>query len=153
MVNMSSIASQRFLRKVVVLILFVSWAGNHVCGETAAVVSGGTELAVGQEWSIKGSFPAPAKVIIGRIEPWRDKVAVHISVIDIPATVHVGEVRISEIAHMPFERSALVRSLDKLLATGLQPSRDFDAGYKEWKERDGGIYLVSLAVVLNGKER
>lgn len=111
------------------------------------------DTAVRQAWSIKGSFPTSAKVIIGRIEPWRDGIAVHVSVVDISPPIQVGEVKISEIAHMPFEKSALVHSLDRLLATGLQPSGDFEAGYKEWKERNGGIYSVSLAAVLNDKKR
>jgi hypothetical protein len=143
---MSSIASGRLLCRAVVFILVATWACGHGYGEEAAGARGGPELAVGQEWSVKSSFPI--KVIIGRIEPWRDKVAVHVSVIDIPPSVHVGNLTIGEIAHMPFERVALMRSLDKLLATGVPRSRDFDAGYTEWKERNGGIYAVSLAVAV-----
>ncbi len=52
---------------------------------------------------------------------------------------------IREIAHIPFEKSALTASVDKLLATGVTPSRDFESGYKQWKEQNGGIYTVSVA--------
>jgi hypothetical protein len=84
-------------------------------------------------------------VIIGRIEPWRDRVAVHVSIIDIPLSQETGALRISEIAHIPFEESALAASVDKLLATGAPPARDFDSGYKQWKEHNGGIFTVSIA--------
>jgi hypothetical protein len=114
----------------------------------APLVGGSTAdsgFAVGQEWSIKSSIPSTAKVIIGRIEPWRDRVAVHVSIIDIPLSQETGALRISEIAHIPFEESALAASVDKLLATGAPPARDFDSGYKQWKEHNGGIFTVSIA--------
>lgn len=102
-------------------------------------------FAVGQEWSIKSSTQSTAKVIIGRIEPWRDKTAVHVSIVDIPVSQETDALRISEIAHMPIEESALVASVDKLITTGVPPARDFDSGYKQWKEHNGGIFTVPIA--------
>jgi hypothetical protein len=115
-------------------------AASLVGGSTA-----GSGFAVGQEWSIKSSTQSTAKVIIGRIEPWGDKTAVHVSIVDIPISQETDALRISEIAHMPFEESALVASVDKLIATGVPPARDFDSGYKQWKEHHGGIFTVPIA--------
>ena len=66
--------------------------------------------------------------------------AVHVSIVDIPVSQVAGGLHISEIAHIPFERSALAVSVDKLITTGVPPARDFDASYKQWKEKGGGIY-------------
>jgi hypothetical protein len=104
-------------------------------------------FAEGQEWSVKS---LAAKVIIGRIEPWRDKIAVHVSIVDIPISQEAGAPRISEIAHIPFEESALAESVDKLIATGVPPARDFDSGYRQWKEHNGGIFTVPIAEALAG---
>ncbi len=54
----------------------------------------------------------------------------------------------SEVAHAPFEKSALLASISRLVATGVATSRDFEEGYKEWKEHNGGIYTVSVAQAL-----
>ncbi len=78
-------------------------------------------FAVGQEWLIKSIPRGTAKVIIGRIEPWRDKVAVHVSIVDLPVRQEAGTFRITQIAHAPFEKSALTASVDKLIATGVPP--------------------------------
>jgi hypothetical protein len=64
------------------------------------------DFAVGQEWLIKSVPPGTAKVIIGRIEPWRNKVVVHVSIVDLPVSQEAGAIRISQIAHAPFEKSA-----------------------------------------------
>ncbi len=41
-------------------------------------------FAEGQEWSIKSAPHSTIKAIIGRIEPWKNKIAVHVSIVDIP---------------------------------------------------------------------
>lgn len=40
-------------------------------------------FAVGQMWSLKSSDKTSPNIVIGRIEPWNDKVVVHISVINV----------------------------------------------------------------------
>ena len=122
-----------------------------LCVFAASLAGGstpGSSLAVGQEWSIKTAAASTAKVIIGRIEPWRDKTAVHVSIVDITDSETAEGMGIHEIAHIPFEKSALESSLDKLVATGVPPARDFDSGYQQWKEHNGGIYTVSIAQAL-----
>ena len=106
------------------------------------------DFAVGQEWLIKSIPPGTAKVIIGRIEPWGGKVAIHVSIVDLPVRQEAGAFRISQIAHAPFEKSALAASVDKLIATGVPPAQNFDSGYEQWKEHNGGIYTVSIAQAL-----
>jgi hypothetical protein len=96
------------------------------------------DLAVGQEWSVKG---ATAKVIIGRIEPWGGgEIAVSVSIVDIPSD-H-GPITFG---HSPFDKSALVGSLDHLLATGVAPDPNFEPGYQQWKSAKGGIFTISVA--------
>jgi len=116
-----------------------------ICRAEKLSVESHPDFAEGQEWSIKGVPQSTAKVIIGRIESWKDKIAVHVSIVDIPDSQEVGRLHISEIAHVPFEKSALAASVEKLIATGVLPAGNFDAGYKQWKENKGGIYTVPIA--------
>ncbi len=94
-------------------------------------------------WSIKSSAPTTAKVVIGRIEPWADKTVVHISVIDVPvpSCLHVAA-KTTTIGHMPFEKSALSASLDKLLSMHASPDPAFEDGYKQWQAAKGGIFTI-----------
>lgn len=86
-----------------------------------------------------------ARIIIGRIEPWNNKIVVHISVVDIPASRDPGVSALSAIAHAPFEESALKASIGKLLATGVAPLADFETGYNRWRTQNGGIFTVTVA--------
>jgi hypothetical protein len=101
------------------------------------------DLAVVQEWSISGST---AKIVIGRIERFRTSIAVHVSIIDIPVSQSGDRTnQLTRVSHIPFEKSALTASLDKLLATGVAAPADFEAGYRQWKGQHGGIFTVSVA--------
>jgi hypothetical protein len=105
----------------------------------------GPAFAAGQIWSIKSTSPTTAKVVIDRIEPWREKVAVHVSLIDVP--IPQGAPRAggtTVISHMPFEESALAASVDRLLGTGASPPSSFESGYKDWQNAAGGIFTISV---------
>ena len=103
------------------------------------------EFAPGQMWSIKSTTPTTTKVIIGRVEEWSGKIAIHVSVIDAPIPPGVpGAGGITNVGHMPFDQSALVASVDQLLATGVSPAPNFEAGYAQWKSAKGGIYTISV---------
>ena len=103
------------------------------------------DFASGQEWSIKSAAPTTAKVVIVRSEPWHGNVAVHISVVDVPVPQGVtGVGGTTVITHMPFDRSALAASVDRLLATGVPPPSGFEGGYKYWHGAKGGIFTVSV---------
>jgi hypothetical protein len=104
-----------------------------------------TDLAPGQEWSIKSASPTTAKVIIGRVEPWRDNIAVSVSIVDLPIPQgDVGAGGVTQIPHIPFEKSALAASLDQLLATDVPPAPIFESGYKQWHDAKGGIFTISV---------
>ena len=95
------------------------------------------DLAVGQEWSAKGT---PAKVIIGRIDATRVEDVISVSLVDVPT-----ELGPTTFAHAPFAKTALVASLAKLLATGVAPAADFEAGYADWKATHGEVFTISVA--------
>jgi hypothetical protein len=102
-------------------------------------------FAPGQEWSIKSVSPTTAKVVIDRLEPWHEKVVVHVSIVDLPIPQGVpGAGGTTAIGHMPFEQSALVASVDRLLATNVAPPPGFERGYKHWQDAKGGIFTVSV---------
>ena len=83
----------------------------------------------GQEWSIKSASPTTAKVIVGRVEPWRDRVSVNVSIVDIPIPQGLpGAGGVTQIAHIPFDKAALAASVDRLLATGVSPASSFESG-------------------------
>lgn len=102
-------------------------------------------LTAGQEWSIKSSSGSTAKIIIGRVEPWRNRVCVSVSIVDIPIPLGApGAGGVTQIAHIPFDEAALAASVDKLLATGVPPAPSFESGYKQWRDAKGGIYTISV---------
>ncbi|CAN7753678.1 hypothetical protein LJR220_002438 [Bradyrhizobium sp. LjRoot220] len=107
----------------------------------------GPDFALGQIWSIKSPAPTTAQVIIGRIETWNDKVAVHVSVINIPAPSDAPPNReLIGINHVPFEKSALIASVDQLLGTRASPTPEFEQGYDSWrKDMRAGIFEIGVS--------
>ena len=113
---------------------------------TEAISGPDPDFAPGQEWSIKSTSPTTAKVIIGRIEPWNGKVAVQVSVIDVPVPEGApGAGGTTIIGHMPFEKTTLAASVDKLIGTDVLPPATFESGYEQWKSAGGGIYTIGVA--------
>jgi len=114
-------------------------------GLSSAIASPGRlDLAVGQVWSIKEAGGLSAKVIIGRIDPPADgAVTVHVGIVDV-----TGAGPLTAISHVPFEKGALVASLDKLLATGAALPPGFAHGYAQWKADDDGAYTIGVAEAL-----
>jgi hypothetical protein len=107
------------------------------------------EFVPGQMWSIKSATPTTAKVIVGRVEDWNGKTAVHVSVMDVPIPAGApGAGGTIGIGHMPFDESALAESVDKLLETGVSPGPNFEAGYNQWQSAKGGIYTVSVSAAV-----
>src|SRR5450432_1592789 len=92
------------------------------------------DLKLGQMWSINSPTPTTAKVIIGGMEDWHGKVVVHVSIIDVPipdGAPNAGQM--TTIGHAPFEKAALVSSLDRLLSEGRSPPSDFAGGIAQWR--------------------
>jgi hypothetical protein len=98
------------------------------------------DLVVGQEWSIKAAPPSSAKVVIGRIETINGREIVSVSIIDVP-TDHGP----STVGHAPFEKSALLGSLDSLIATRIPTDSNFEQGYQQWKSANGGYFTIGIA--------
>lgn len=102
-------------------------------------------FAPGQEWSIKSALPTTAKIIVGRVEPWGNKVCVNVSIVDIPIPQgDPGAGGVTQIAHIPFDKTALTASVDRLIATGVSPTPSFESGYKQWQDAKGGIFTISV---------
>jgi hypothetical protein len=99
----------------------------------------------GQMWSIKSAVPSPIRVIIGRVEPWNDKTAVHVSLtgVVIPAGFPGAGGQMG-VGHLPFDQSALAASVDMLLATDATPDPNFESGYEQWRSAKGGIFTISV---------
>jgi hypothetical protein len=99
------------------------------------------ELEVGQMWTVKDAASSDTRLIIGRIEA--DGAIISVSLIDVRgagSTKHFNT-----IGHMPFARSAVQSSVDRLVRGDAKPAADFEAGYKQWKEAKGGIFTISVA--------
>jgi hypothetical protein len=104
------------------------------------------DFQAGQQWSIKSPTPTTAKVVIGRVEPWNGKTAVHVSLIDVPIPSGApGAGGITQVGHMPFEASALAASVDRLLARNAPPNMAFEEGYRHWQSAKGGIYTITVS--------
>jgi hypothetical protein len=105
------------------------------------------DFAPGQVWSIKSDSPTTAKVIIGRIEPWKDKVAVHCTVIEIPLPKRgPNDAPMTQIDHIPFDKPTLAASVDKLLSAGVPPVPGFERGYVHWRsDANAGVFAVSVS--------
>lgn len=98
-----------------------------------------------QVWSIKSVEPTTTKVVIGRIEEWNDKHAVHVSLLSVPAPPGlVTPDGTMTVGHMPFEMSAIVGSVDQLLESDIAPAAEFEEGYNVWKSEKGGIYTIGV---------
>jgi hypothetical protein len=115
-------------------------AGFVIAGNFALAAGSQSDFAPGQMWSVKGSS---AKVIVVRVEQWHDRIAVHISIIDIPAPPDLPW--LTKIGHMPFDKDALAASVDQLVANDVKPVDTFDGGYENWKDAKGGIFTISVA--------
>jgi hypothetical protein len=85
-------------------------------------------------WSITSAVPTTVKIVIGRVEAWNGKLAVHVSVIDIPVPPGApGDNGLINIDPVPFDESALAASVDQLLAVEVSPTSGFERGYEHWR--------------------
>ncbi len=100
------------------------------------------DFAPGQEWSVKAST---IKVIIGRVEPFADKTAVSVAIVDVPVPDGFpGAKGTMAVGHMPFDKDTLAASVDQLVATGVPVPAGFETGYKQWKDAHGGVFTISV---------
>jgi hypothetical protein len=102
------------------------------------------ELEVGQVWTIQNAPSEATRVWIGRIEAFGNAdTAVHITLYDLPRIGGFG----GEVSHLPFDEATLRRSLDTLIASD-QPNRpNFEMGYDNWKDAEGGVFTITVSEV------
>jgi hypothetical protein len=113
--------------------------------EESAAQAPASTFVPGQEWSIKSASPTTVKVIIGRVEPWGNTICVSVSIVDIPPRQRIfGAGIMTQIDHMPLEKSALAASVDQIVATAVAPLPEFESGYEQWKKGKGGIFTISV---------
>jgi hypothetical protein len=132
------------MRKVVTGVLaFVLSTSFAAHGQT--LKPGAPSLAVGQMWQATSSAGPDVKVIIGRIEPWGDKIAVHVSLSDVQIPTGLPNAgQTMEFAHLPFDGDTLAASLGRLVAESVPPNRNFESGYRQWQSARGGVFTVSV---------
>lgn len=103
-------------------------------------------LAVGQEWCYRTRAVEPeSTLVIGRMETASSGEIVHVSV----RRVRISNPRsttavVDTIAHLPMDRDALLASITNRQGSG-QPDAEFDDGYRQWEEAEGGAFAVSVA--------
>jgi len=134
------------LAKLIRIAMCLIVAMSQVRGLKVMAAEGSVpEFVPGQMWSMTSATATSAKIIIDRIEPWRETRVVHISVVDVPVPSEVPVARrVTDITHMPFDEAALRASVKDLLATGVPIGPSFESGYKQWRDAKGGIFTVSV---------
>lgn len=105
------------------------------------------DFTPGQIWSIKSAPATTAKIVIVRVEPWQNRTVVHVSIIDIPASKGTSaKGGITSVGHMPFDKTALASSVDRLLGTGGSPAPGFEFAYERWRtDKMAGIFTISVS--------
>ena len=108
-------------------------------------------LKPGQVWTMRGAPNAAARVIVGRVEPFKGRMIVHITVRDLDPPSGVdgfGEEAELTISHIPIALEAAAESLSVLITPMGEISEDFEEAYKDWKaladNGQAGIFVESI---------
>jgi hypothetical protein len=134
-----SLPERHSMRLTLILLLVAIWPASAAMAAASA-----PDLAVGQVWSIRGPDLGAARLTICRIEPFPGgHIAVSVSVTGVPA----GHGAIS-VAQLPFDAATLAASLNRLIATDQPAPSGFAAGYQEWRNDRGGLFVQPVDVVL-----
>lgn len=124
------------------MIRFIRTAAGCAAIALALAGSAWAQVATGQVWTFKDASAPAARVVIQKIEPWAEgREVVHISLYGLPAAQGFN----GEVAHLPFDRTALEASLDTLTGDVPPQGLDIAEGYGMWKEAQGGIFTIPLA--------
>ena len=104
------------------------------------------ELEPGQVWSFKSAKPTTAKVVIGKLDDLHGVPIVHVSIIDIPrAAGQPGDAETTYIGHAPFDRTALVSSLDSCVGHAHTLDDDFSDSIEQWRAAGGGVWTIGVS--------
>jgi hypothetical protein len=108
----------------------------------------------GQVWSYKARRgEAASTVTILKVEslPKLGEI-IHIRIDDIALKNCSGAPSPDNIAHAPFSRDAMERSVTRLVK--VDPDLpDFQEGYKDWRDHCGGAYTITVAEVMDLDEK
>lgn len=109
---------------------------------------------VGQVWKYKTRpNEEQSTLTILRIESLpKLGVIIHIRVDDIRLRNCTGGPEPNNIAHMPFSRDAIERSVVKLAKEG-GAVPDFQDGYDEWRRACGGVYTITVAEAIEANQK
>ena len=100
-------------------------------------------LKVGQAWTIKNAPGEDTQLIIGKIEPYGDKRAVHVSVVGVP--VPEGwptDLDTADISHMPFDYETFTDNVLDLVGENKAVGSGFNDGYATWQDEKGGVFTI-----------
>jgi hypothetical protein len=105
-------------------------------------------FAVGQVWSLRPPAHPGARILIGRIEGS----TIHISLWGVPApfpeaTDVVGSPLVA--SHLPITATALLESVDHIVADNPPSNLGFEEGYQTWRrEANGGVFTLTVPQIV-----
>ncbi len=109
-----------------------------------------TLIAVGQVWTVRDAPGPDVRVVIGKIEEFGVVRAVHVAVLNVPEfeLLRSDQTATIDLLHVPFEASALRRSLDAQVGDFTAPPDGFAESYAEWRlaAEDGEAGVLPLTV-------
>jgi hypothetical protein len=108
-------------------------------------------LKPGQVWTMRGAPNPAARVIVGRVEPFKGRMIAHISVRDLdpPGDVEgFGEEAELTISHIPIALEAAAESLSVMITPMGEISADFEEAFADWRAMadagQAGIFVESI---------
>jgi len=125
---------------------------QHPCPTPQALKD--EKYAAGQIWSYKTRPGESASTItILRVESLEKLgTVVHLRINDVHLKNCQGASELNLIAHAPFARDAIDRSVLRRLKSESELP-DFKEGYEAWRSACGGAYTISVAEMLNVVEK
>ncbi len=98
------------------------------------------DLAVGQTRACISANPAQKlHVTVGRLVPFGDTTAVSVTLYNTAQGALVPDV-----AHLPIDAKVLAASCPAVEAESLPLSPDFEGGFAQWQQANGGVFTISV---------
>jgi hypothetical protein len=111
------------------------------------------DYRVGEVWTFRSAPLPESRVVIGKIDAHeRFDQVFSVSIKTVPlATGAGGEIRVSDISHVPVMKSVLDTSLLEQVGIG-EPSEAFAEGYGQWREAfdsgKAGVFTIEISKVI-----
>jgi hypothetical protein len=98
-----------------------------------------------QVWTLGYPFSERTRVVVGKVELWKGRSIVHISILNMQINSEAEESTEINIDHLPFDELALSSSVRIMLGVDAVPVSGFEQGYNVWKsDRKAGVFDVSV---------